>query len=113
MNHSIAAGLALMLSIVSAQAQAPSSDDPAARNIHRRGVEAAIWGMSAVNTELMLQAIQFGGCDGKIPNCLPIMRGWNYMVRLYRPHAEILSGKWKFPEAQAVNWQTLSRRSVG
>ncbi|MBX9821797.1 DUF1254 domain-containing protein [Afipia birgiae] len=47
--------------------------------------------------------IQFGGCDGKIPNCLPTMKGWNYTVRLYRPRAEILSGKWKFPEAQAVN----------
>ncbi len=45
-------------------------------------------------------AIQFGGCDGKSPNCLPIMKGWNYMVRLYRPRAEILNGKWKFPEAQ-------------
>jgi hypothetical protein len=45
-------------------------------------------------------AIQFGGCDGKIPNCLPIMPGWNYTVRLYRPRAEILNGKWKFPEAQ-------------
>jgi hypothetical protein len=21
--------------------------------------------------------IQFGGCDGKIPNCLPVMNGWN------------------------------------
>jgi hypothetical protein len=48
-------------------------------------------------------AIQFGSCDGKIPNCLPTMQGWNYMVRLYRPHDEILSGKWKFPEAQPVN----------
>jgi hypothetical protein len=45
-------------------------------------------------------AIQFGGCDGKIPNCLPIMKGWNYTVRLYRPRAEILNGKWKFPEPQ-------------
>ena len=44
--------------------------------------------------------IQFGGCDGKIPNCLPTMKGWNYMVRLYRPRAEIREGKWKFPEAQ-------------
>ena len=44
-------------------------------------------------------AVQFGGCDGKIPNCLPIMKGWNYMVRLYRPRAEILSGTWKFPDA--------------
>jgi hypothetical protein len=43
--------------------------------------------------------IQFGGCDGKVPNCLPIMKGWNYMVRLYRPRPEVLDGKWKFPEA--------------
>jgi hypothetical protein len=48
-------------------------------------------------------AIQFGGCDGQIPNCLPTMPGWNYMVRLYRPRAEILDGTWKFPEAQATN----------
>jgi hypothetical protein len=47
-------------------------------------------------------AIQFGGCDGKVPNCLPIMKGWNYTVRLYRPRAEILDATWKFPEAQAV-----------
>jgi hypothetical protein len=45
-------------------------------------------------------AIRFGGFDGKTPNCIPIVPGWNYMVRLYRPRAEILSGKWKFPEAQ-------------
>ena len=46
--------------------------------------------------------IQFGGCDGKISNCLPIMPGWNYTVRLYRPRPEILNGTWKFPEAQPV-----------
>jgi hypothetical protein len=44
--------------------------------------------------------LQFGGCDGKIANCLPTMPGWNYMVRLYRPRAEILKGTWKFPEAR-------------
>lgn len=42
--------------------------------------------------------IQFGGCDGKVPNCLPIVAGWNYTVRLYRPSQQILDGKWKFPE---------------
>jgi hypothetical protein len=41
--------------------------------------------------------IQLGGCDGKIPNCLPIMAGWNYTVRLYRPQAQILDGSWTFP----------------
>jgi hypothetical protein len=45
-------------------------------------------------------SIQFGGCDGKILNCLPITPGWNYWVRLYRPQAQILNGSWKFPEAQ-------------
>jgi hypothetical protein len=48
-------------------------------------------------------AIQFGGCDGKIPNCVPIMKGWNYVVRLYRPRAEILNGTWKFPEPQPAS----------
>jgi len=47
-------------------------------------------------------AIQFGGCDGRIPNCLPIVPGWNYTVRLYRPRAEILNGTWKFPLAQPI-----------
>lgn len=46
--------------------------------------------------------IQFGGCDGKVPNCLPIMDGWNYMVRLYRPRGEVLNGSWSFPEAVPV-----------
>lgn len=47
-------------------------------------------------------AVQFGGCDGKVPNCLPVSDGWNYVVRLYRPRAEILNGSWKFPEPQPV-----------
>jgi hypothetical protein len=33
---------------------------------------------------------------------LPLVDGWN-SVRLYRPRAEILSGKWKFPEAQPAS----------
>jgi len=49
-------------------------------------------------------SVQFGGCDGRIPNCIPTMKGWNYTVRLYRPRAEILDGKWKFPEAQPIEF---------
>lgn len=48
-------------------------------------------------------AVQFGDCDGEIPNCLPIMKGWNYTVRLFRPRPEILDGTWRFPEAQPVS----------
>lgn len=47
-------------------------------------------------------AIQFGGCDGEVANCLPTPEGWNYMVRLYRPEAQILDGSWKFPVAEEV-----------
>lgn len=47
--------------------------------------------------------IRFGGCDGKVQNCLPIVKGWNYMVRLYRPRADILTGAWKFPEAEPTH----------
>jgi hypothetical protein len=38
--------------------------------------------------------VRFGG-DGD--NALPISDGWNYLVRLYRPRPEILSGEWTFP----------------
>ena len=48
-------------------------------------------------------AIRFGGCDGKAVTCLPIMKGWNYTVRLYRPRPEILTGKWSFPPPQPAN----------
>lgn len=47
-------------------------------------------------------AVQFGGCDGKIANCLPVPAGWNWMVRLYRPQASILDGKWSFPDVEEV-----------
>jgi len=50
--------------------------------------------------------VQFGGCDGKVPNCLPIVQGWNYLVRLYRPREQILSGRWSFPDAKPTQATT-------
>jgi hypothetical protein len=41
--------------------------------------------------------VHFGGRGDGRPNCLPIMDGWNYLVRLYRPRPEILDGTWTFP----------------
>jgi hypothetical protein len=41
--------------------------------------------------------VHFGGCDDGRTNCLPIMDGWNYLIRLYRPRAEVLDGTWTFP----------------
>lgn len=43
--------------------------------------------------------VRFGGPAGE-PNHLPITPGWNYLVRLYRPRAEILDGSWTFPVAE-------------
>lgn len=43
--------------------------------------------------------IRFGG-DRDAVNHLPIMPGWGYTVRLYRPRREVLDGTWKFPEAR-------------
>jgi hypothetical protein len=40
--------------------------------------------------------IRFGAGDG--PNTIPIMDGWNYAVRLYRPRPEVLDGTWTFPD---------------
>lgn len=47
--------------------------------------------------------IQFGGCDGANPNCLPIVEGWSYTVRMFRPRPEVLDGRWRFPTAQPMS----------
>ena len=47
--------------------------------------------------------IHFGG-DPSSTNFLPIVDGWNYLVRLYRPQKSILDGSWDFPKpVQASN----------
>jgi hypothetical protein len=47
--------------------------------------------------------IQFGGCGAATANCLPITPGWNYLVRLYRPHHSVLRGDWNFPAAEPIS----------
>jgi hypothetical protein len=42
--------------------------------------------------------IQFGGGDAKTPNLLPIIKGWNCAIRLYRPRKAIIDGTWTFPK---------------
>jgi hypothetical protein len=45
--------------------------------------------------------IHFGG-DSSRPNFLPIMPGWNYMLRIYLPKKAYFNGMWDAPEAQAA-----------
>jgi hypothetical protein len=47
-------------------------------------------------------AVQFGGCAATVANCLPTPPGWSYLVRVYRPRVEMLSGAWTFPQPKAV-----------
>jgi len=46
--------------------------------------------------------IHFGG-NPEQPNFLPIVQGWNYIVRLYRPRKEILDGSWTFPNPEEAD----------
>jgi hypothetical protein len=55
MRIAIAAALTLLCALGTALAQSPSAEDLSKRTIERRAVEAVIWGMPAVNYDLMLQ----------------------------------------------------------
>lgn len=46
--------------------------------------------------------VHLGGCGDGRPNCLHLMDGWNYLVRLYRPRPEVLDGSWTFPEPEPI-----------
>ncbi|WP_342622517.1 DUF1254 domain-containing protein [Pseudomonas alkylphenolica] len=48
-------------------------------------------------------SVRFGGCEATVANCLPIMPGWNYMVRFYQPAKAVLDGSWKLPEAHPAS----------
>jgi len=62
LTHALLAALALAALGRSARAEELSADELARRMIERRAVEAVIWGMPAVNFDLMLQA--FVGMKG-------------------------------------------------
>src|SRR5882672_10817081 len=61
MNKIFLAGLAFVCAATSTHAQDFNPDDLARRTMERRAVEAVIWGMPAVNTDLMLQEVLKAG----------------------------------------------------
>lgn len=46
--------------------------------------------------------VRFGEHPGDVPNALPIMPGWNYTLRLYRPQPAVLDGSWSAPRPEMV-----------
>ncbi len=47
--------------------------------------------------------VHLGGCEDGRTNCLPIMEGWNYVVRHYQPAPEVLDGSWAFPSVERAD----------
>lgn len=72
-----------------------------AGRFQRNALEAySLNSLTAKKGEGGITSVSFGGCTPQVENCLPIMPGWNYMVRFYLPDKAILDGSWKLPEAQ-------------
>jgi len=79
----------------------------------------AFWSITIYNRDGFLEPNDFDACslnsvtavpgdDGSVtidlaptpgnhPNHLYVMDGWNYTIRLYRPRAEVLDGRWTVP----------------
>jgi hypothetical protein len=88
------AALALLCAASSSQAQNLLADDLARRTMEQRAVEAVIWGMPAVNTELMHQAtLKLGGKPNQIVHRSGLL-DW----RNHRPGGG---------EAQAEHWPVV------
>jgi hypothetical protein len=67
MKGSILSAFVLICTITASHGQNLSADDLARRTVERRAVEAVIWGMPAVNTDLMYQAmLGLGGRPNQI-----------------------------------------------
>jgi hypothetical protein len=64
MKRSMLSAFAMICAMASAHTQNPSPGDIARHTIERRAIEAVIWGMPAVNLDLMLQAM-IGSAKGK------------------------------------------------
>lgn len=46
--------------------------------------------------------VHFSAREIDAPNVMPIMPGWNYTLRLYRPRLPVLDGTWIAPRPEAV-----------
>jgi len=49
--------------------------------------------------------IHLGANPAGLSNALPIMPGWNYTLRLYRPRLSVLDGTWVAPRPEAIQRQ--------
>ena len=89
MIRAILAACALMAAATFAQAQDFSPEDLARRTVERRAVEAANWGMSAVNYDLMLQEM-LNKTGGKINQIVYWSRPLDWHNQTLTPNPDAL-----------------------
>ena len=79
-----------------------TSSELAERTLHRRAVEAAIWGTPAVNFDRMYQAIE--APSGKESNWVPTSTDGKFEVlfRLYGPEKPLFDKAWKLPDIEKM-----------
>lgn len=58
--------------------------------------------LTAVRDEDDGVTIRFGVQLDGVANALPIMPGWNYVLRLYRPRPSVLDGTWTAPRPEKL-----------
>jgi hypothetical protein len=88
MKNSIFAALGLIG--LAGAANAETSADNSRRNIERRAVEAVIWGMPAVNLDLMLQAM-IGSAKGKPNQIVYWWRLQDWKNQTLTPNPDVIS----------------------
>src|SRR5262245_19021456 len=83
------AGLALACAATSARAADDTAQELSRRAVERRGVEAAIWGMPAVNYDLMLQEM-LTKTSGKVKQAIYWGRPLDAMNQTLAPNPDAL-----------------------
>ena len=68
--------------VATAQAQSPSADGLSQQLIHSRAIEAVIWGMSAVNYDLMRQEM-LTKTAGKVGQVISVARTYRWLLVRY------------------------------
>ena len=89
MTRIVLSALALICAFGSSLAQNLSADGPSRRTIERRAVETVIWGMPAVNTDLMLQEM-LSKTNGKVGQVIYWGRPLDWKNQTLTPNPDAL-----------------------
>jgi hypothetical protein len=105
MKNLLCAGLGVIWTVLSANAQQFSAEDIARRTIERRAIEVVNWGMSAVNTDLMLQEMRTKTA-GKVNQIVYWSRplDWHNQTLTPNPDAIYLMAFFNTKDAGPICW---------